>query len=103
VPAAPVRNLAEVVEDQETIRRGLVVEVEHPVAGRMKLLGNPLYFSRTPAVTAACAPVLGEHTMAILGDWLGLTPDRIEALRSAGVVAIREDPQKQKIVGAAAT
>lgn len=103
VPAAPVRNLAEVVEDQETIRRGLVVEVEHPVAGRMRLLGNPLYFSRTPAVTAACAPMLGEHTMAILGDWLGLSPDRIEALCSAGVVAIREDPKKPKIVGAAAT
>lgn len=100
VPAAPVRNLAEVVEDQETIRRGLVVEVEHPVAGRMRLLGNPLCFSRTPAVTAACAPVLGEHTREILGHWLGLSADRIEALCSAGVVATREDPGKEKLAGA---
>ncbi len=102
VPAAPVRNLADVVEDQETIRRGLVVEVEHPIAGKMRLLGNPLSFSRTPAAISACAPLLGEHTREILGDWLGLSVDRIEALCSAGVVAAREDPRKQKIAGAAA-
>ena len=101
MPAAPVRNLAEVVEDQETIRRGLVVEVEHPIAGRMRLLGNPLHFSRTPAVISACAPILGEHTREILGDWLGLSENRFEALRSAGVVATRGDSGKRKAVGAA--
>ena len=86
VPAAPVRNLADIVKDPDVIGRGLIVEVKHPIAGRMKLLGNPLRLSRTPAAVSSCAPMLGEHTSEILSSWLALSTERIEALHSAGVV-----------------
>jgi len=89
VPAAPVRDLADIVKDQDVVGRGLIVEVEHPIAGRMKLLGNPLRLSETPAVVSSCAPVLGEHTNEILSDWLGFSAEHIEALRAAGVVTSR--------------
>ncbi len=86
VPAGPVRNLADIVQDPEVAARGLVVEVDHPIAGRMRLLGNPLRLSLTPARLAAGAPLLGEHTDEVLGSWLGLTDERMRELESAGVI-----------------
>ena len=88
VPAAPVRNLSDIVEDQDVLRRRLIIEVEHPIAGKMKILGNPLQLSRTPAVISACAPVLGAHTRDVLDDWLGLSGEQVAALNAAGTVLV---------------
>jgi len=86
VPAASVRTLGDIVNDEDVARRKLVIEVEHPIAGKMKLLGNPLRLSRTPAEVTACAPVLGRHSRETLQDWLGAPAQRIDALVRAGVV-----------------
>jgi formyl-CoA transferase len=64
----------------------MVVEVEHPVAGRVRQIGIPVKLSETPGRIARPAPTLGQHTDEVLG-WLGLDGGAIARLRQAGVVA----------------
>jgi crotonobetainyl-CoA:carnitine CoA-transferase CaiB-like acyl-CoA transferase len=87
VPAAPVRSLADVVTDRDVVLRGLIPEVDHPVVGKLRLLGTPLRLSRTPAKVRHCAPLLGEHTREVLQQWLGFSDEQIRQLKHDGVIA----------------
>ena len=69
---APVRSLPEVFSDPR-VRREMLVELDHPTAGRITVLANPLRFSETPATVRRCPPRLGEHTAEVL------SPDTDEA------------------------
>jgi crotonobetainyl-CoA:carnitine CoA-transferase CaiB-like acyl-CoA transferase len=64
----------------------MIREIEHPVAGRMRLVGSPITLSETPAEIRSPAPLLGQHSEEILRDVLGYEPDRIEALRKAKAI-----------------
>jgi len=86
IPAAPVRNLAEVALDSDVLDRGLIVSVQHPFAGSIRLLGSPLNLSRTPTTIAKSAPLLGEHTNEILVDWLGMSEEEIHKLSAANTI-----------------
>jgi CoA:oxalate CoA-transferase len=88
VAAAPVRKLEDIVKDPDVAARRLIVEVNHPLGGRMKLLGNPLRFSATPAGVDSAAPVLGEHTEEVLRNWLHLSPESIETLAKSAVIVV---------------
>ncbi len=88
VAAAPVRKLEDIVKDPDVAAHRLIVEVDHPLGGRMKLLGNPLRFSATRAGVDSAAPMLGEHTDEVLRSWLELSLDRIVALANSGVVLV---------------
>jgi crotonobetainyl-CoA:carnitine CoA-transferase CaiB-like acyl-CoA transferase len=67
IPAGPVLHHDEVFAHPQVRARGMVVEVDHPTAGRTKTLGSPLKFSETPASIRRPAPLLGEHTDEVLG------------------------------------
>ena len=69
---APVRSFPEVFSDPR-VRREMLVELDHPTAGRITVLANPLRFSETPATVRRCPPRLGEHTAEVL------SPDTDEA------------------------
>lgn len=71
VAAAPLRSIGAIATDTETAERNLIVRIRHPLGGEMQVLGNPLQFSRTPAIVNRPAPVLGEHTEGVIKDWLG--------------------------------
>lgn len=86
VPAGPIYTLAEVYADPHVRAREMVVEVEHPVAGRVRQIGIPVKLSETPGRIARPAPTLGQHTDEVL-HWLGLDGGAIARLRQAGVVA----------------
>lgn len=86
VPAGPIYTLAEVYADPHVRAREMVVEVEHPVAGRVRQIGIPVKLSETPGRIARPAPTLGQHTDEVLA-WLGLDGGAIARLRQAGVVA----------------
>jgi len=65
--------------------------VEHPVAGTTQLPGIPIKLSATPGAIRRAAPVLGEHTAEVLGEWLDLDDQEIEEMRSRGAFGVAED------------
>lgn len=85
IPAGAVFDLKELADQPDFEERGIFQWVDHPVRGRMKLLGWPVKMSGS-AVALEAAPLLGEHTETVLGDWLGLSPDAVQALRGKGAV-----------------
>jgi crotonobetainyl-CoA:carnitine CoA-transferase CaiB-like acyl-CoA transferase len=85
VPAGPVNTVPAALAQPQVAARDMVVEVEHPVAGTLKMLGSPLKLSAQPASIRRPPPVLGEHTDEVLAE-AGYTPAQIAELRQAGVV-----------------
>jgi formyl-CoA transferase len=86
VPAGPILNYEQVLEDPHTLAREMVIEIEHPKAGRIKSLGSPVKLSKAPLGTPRHPPLLGEHTDELLSEF-GLDSDRVTQLRERGVVA----------------
>jgi crotonobetainyl-CoA:carnitine CoA-transferase CaiB-like acyl-CoA transferase len=86
VPCGSVRDLHEVFNDPQTQARDMLVELEHAVAGILKVTGTPLKFSDTPGSIRTPPPLLGEHTSAILATDLGFDNAHIDSLRTKGVI-----------------
>lgn len=86
VPCAPVNSVREALQDEQVRAREMIVEIDHPVFGRMRQVASPI--KTEGAVTApAPAPRLGEHTESLLQDVLGYGAGTIESLRAKGVIA----------------
>lgn len=85
VPAGPIYTVAQVYEDPHILNRGMLVELEHPVAGKVKNIGVPVKLSLTPGQIRYPAPLLGQHTDEVL-LWIGLDRAEIARLREAGVI-----------------
>lgn len=66
VPATVVRNLKEVIEDEQTSARNMTPTVQHPVAGAIRVVGVPVQLSETPGRIGGASPLLGADTEAIL-------------------------------------
>ncbi len=86
VPAGPINDLAEVYADPQVRAREMMVETEHPIAGRVKNIGIPIKLSETPGRFQRPAPTLGQHTNEVVTE-LGCSPNEIDKLRSEGIVA----------------
>lgn len=86
VPAGPVHSMKEALEHPQTQARGMVVDLEHPVAGATRALGCPIHFSETPTAVTRHAPMLGEHSRELLAEY-GYGEAEIEALLACGAVA----------------
>jgi crotonobetainyl-CoA:carnitine CoA-transferase CaiB-like acyl-CoA transferase len=84
-PTGPIHDYEQVFADPQTHARRMVVEMDHPVEGRIKGLGIPVKLSETPGSVRHAAPLLGEHTDRVLAG-LGYTDTEISALRDKGVV-----------------
>lgn len=85
VPNGPINTVDKVLEDPQVIAREMIVEVAHPVAGKLKMPGIPVKLSETPGSVRRPAPQLGQHTEEILKEMLGLSKEKIEALRSEDI------------------
>jgi crotonobetainyl-CoA:carnitine CoA-transferase CaiB-like acyl-CoA transferase len=85
IPAGPIYTVPEAHADPHAQARGMVQELVHPQAGRVKSLGNPVKMSRTPPTLRTTAPALGADNEAILRE-LGLDAREIAALRERRVI-----------------
>jgi crotonobetainyl-CoA:carnitine CoA-transferase CaiB-like acyl-CoA transferase len=85
VPAGPIYRMSEVMSDPQVAHRGMVVELDHPRAGRIRVNGVPVKLSATPGGIRRPPPLLGEHTEPILRE-LGLGAAEVDSLRAEGVV-----------------
>lgn len=86
VPCAPVQTIDQVFSDPQVLEREMLAEVQHPTAGTIRMAGVPVKFSATPAAIRLAPPLLGEHTREILGTWLGMKSDEIDALKKKTVI-----------------
>ncbi len=65
----------------------MIVEYDHPTAGGVRTLGIPIQFSDTPGDIRHPAPLLGEHTDAVLAEYGGYSRDDLAALHAQGVIS----------------
>jgi len=86
VPAGAVRTISEALNSEEVVGRRMVVEVDHPTAGRLRVPGSPLKLANNPPPDPTPPPLLGQHTARVLRDVLGKTETEIETLRTLGAV-----------------
>lgn len=86
VAAAPVYNVAEAMSDPHVNHCELVVEVDHPKIGKVKLLRSPFRFSDTPVTPRVRPPLYGEHTREVLTDVVGASEQEISGLQEEGVI-----------------
>ena len=68
------------------LHNGLVEEVDHPTAGRLRLVGPAVRYSKAENRVRAAPPLLGEHTDAVLRQFMSLDDRRLSDLRQRGVI-----------------
>ena len=85
-PAAPVRNLIEVMNDPHMHARGMLEWFEDEDLGRIVLPGSPLMIHGADRVATVSSPKLGQHNQEIYGQWLGMSDAAIEALKKEGTI-----------------
>jgi crotonobetainyl-CoA:carnitine CoA-transferase CaiB-like acyl-CoA transferase len=86
VPCGPINDLAQVFADPQVRHRKMQVRAPHPAAGEVAMVANPIKFSATPIAHDRAPPLLGEHTVSVLHDVLGLDGTQIESLRKEQVI-----------------
>jgi len=86
VPCSSVNSIDKVVLDEQVRAREMIVEVEHAVAGKIRMAGLPVKLSRNPGAVRRPPPLLGEHSVEILRE-MGMGAGDIEALFRQGVIA----------------
>ena len=86
VPATSVNHFRDLFDDPQVIANDLIADLPHSEWGNVRQTGMLMKFSATPGTIERSGPRLGEHTDEILREYLGYRPDKIAALRAAGIV-----------------
>jgi crotonobetainyl-CoA:carnitine CoA-transferase CaiB-like acyl-CoA transferase len=86
VLCVPVNDYADLPADPAVRATGMLIEEEHPRAGRIRTLAPPIVFSATPGAIRTPSPALGEHTSSVLSE-AGVTPAELAELRRQKVIA----------------
>jgi formyl-CoA transferase len=85
VPAGPVYFVEELFGNPTIAANGLEVEIEHPLLGKLKMVGPPFQMSGTPLAPQGPSPMLGADTDTVLAE-AGYSEKEVESLREAGVI-----------------
>jgi len=91
VPCAPVRNLSEVMNDENMHARGSLQWIDHPTLGRVALPHSPLVFEGTERRPLEPSLPLGASNDAVFGAWLGHSEQELAAYRAEGVIGCSEE------------
>ncbi|WP_419999607.1 CaiB/BaiF CoA transferase family protein [Streptomyces boninensis] len=85
VLCAPVHSLEQALADEQTAVNGMILEMDHPTAGKIRALNAPIGLSAGPATVRRVPPRLGEHGDEVLAE-LGYGPEEVAVLREKGVL-----------------
>ena len=91
VPAAPVLDIEQLLEDPQLLMRDMIVEVDDPLVGKVKLPATPMRFSETTVVNPAPPPLLGQHNDEVMKTMLGFDQARIDELRTQKVIGSEQE------------
>ncbi len=83
IPAGPIYDYAQALENEHARDRNVVMEIDHPIEGKIRSIGFPVKLSGTPQQVRLSPPLLGAHTQEVLAE-LGIRPDEIDELRAEG-------------------
>ncbi len=86
IPCGAIRTVGEACESETLKQRGMIWKMDHPTAGEVRGIGNPIEMTGTPFAQPAPPPRLGEHTEAILEGLLGFSAETIAALKEQGSI-----------------
>lgn len=86
IPNGPINYVDQVLENEQVLAREMIVEVEHPKAGKLKMPGVAIKLSETPGEIRMAAPLLGEHGEEILKKYLGYDENMVNSLKADGVL-----------------
>src|SRR5439155_15625856 len=86
VANGPINDVAQVFQEPQVKARGVKIDLEHPLAGKLPLVASPMRFSETPLEHNLAPPVLGQHTEEILREVLKLGEPAIARLRADGII-----------------
>jgi crotonobetainyl-CoA:carnitine CoA-transferase CaiB-like acyl-CoA transferase len=86
VPAGPILQVDEILANEHVKAREMVGQFDHPSIGLFPYLKVPFQFQGFDPVQASYPPLLGEHTQEVLQEYLGLSMEQIEALKSANAI-----------------
>jgi crotonobetainyl-CoA:carnitine CoA-transferase CaiB-like acyl-CoA transferase len=86
IPAGPVYDAADIVEDPHYCEREALIETETEEFGSMSMQGIVPKLSGTPGGLRWLGPELGQHNEEVFGNLLGLSPTEIEKLRAEGII-----------------
>jgi crotonobetainyl-CoA:carnitine CoA-transferase CaiB-like acyl-CoA transferase len=86
VPCGPINTIDQVMADPQVQAREMVIDVEHPSAGNVRMVASPLKIPTAPVVMRLPPPMLGEHTEQILQELLGLDQSAVQDLRASQVI-----------------
>jgi CoA:oxalate CoA-transferase len=86
IPYSKINNIKEICEDPVIRHRNMLVTVDQPGVGPIRIAGSPIRLSETPGEVRGPAPLLGEHSAEVLREVLGYTAERIEAMKAEGVI-----------------
>ena len=87
IPWGPINTIEQLFADPQVLARGLRTDLDHPLAGKVPMVRNPIRYSETEIEHDTPPPLLGEHTDAVLAELLSLDDDEIERLRANGVIS----------------
>ncbi len=88
VPMGAINTIDRVVEHPQVKARNVLVDCDHPTAGKAKVVGPPVRLSETPGGVRTPAPLLGQHTDVVLREALGLDDKEIDRLRRRGALGV---------------
>ena len=86
VPCAPVQTIDQVFKAPQVLHREMLIQIDHPTAGKVPMAGIPVKFSVTPASVRLPPPLLGEHNGEILKSWLGMSDEAIDELKNEKII-----------------
>ncbi|NWC08205.1 CoA transferase [Pseudomonas agarici] len=86
VPCGPINRLDQTFDHPQVRHRHMKIEMDHPLAGKVPLVANPIHFVEHPIEYQLPPPLLGQHTVELLRDLLGMSEERIATLRESAIV-----------------